>query len=57
MVTMISIGIIKPTSTWVAAKQTDLVTGFGAVTNMVFAYGEYNIAIYSVLGLTIDSQP
>jgi hypothetical protein len=57
MVTMVSIGVIKPTSTWVAAKHTDLVTGFGAVTNMVFAYGEYNIAIYSVLGLTIDSQP
>ncbi|GFF79609.1 hypothetical protein IFM60648_05515 [Aspergillus lentulus] len=42
MVTMISIGIIKPTSTWAVAKRTDLVTGFGAVTNMVFAYASHN---------------
>ncbi|KAF7170209.1 hypothetical protein CNMCM5623_002706 [Aspergillus felis] len=42
MVTMVSIGIINPPSTWVAAKHTDLVTGFGGVTNMVFAYASHN---------------
>ncbi|KAH2633794.1 hypothetical protein KXW54_003672 [Aspergillus fumigatus] len=42
MVTMVSIGIIKPTSTWAVAKHTDLVTAFGGVTNMVFAYASHN---------------
>lgn len=43
MVTMVAIGIEHPGKGVAATKATDFVTAFGAVTNIIFAYGERSL--------------